>query len=63
MVATGGEPWAQAAIAQLGDIDLPGELLGVLLPGLARRFLPGWGREDEGPVYDVLARLREAVRG
>jgi geranylgeranyl reductase family protein len=69
IVATGAEPWAQAAITQLGDIDFPEQLLGALLQGVWRRALRLSGREPRQPVredlglcHDLLARVREAVR-
>jgi flavin-dependent dehydrogenase len=62
IVATGAEPWAQAAIRQLGDIDFPGQLLGALLLGVGRRGLRLGGCQKAGWGHDLLARAREALR-
>jgi geranylgeranyl reductase family protein len=69
IVATGAEPWAQASITRLGDIDFPGRLMGALLRGVGRRALRLDGREPRQPereaagsCRDLLARFREAVR-
>jgi flavin-dependent dehydrogenase len=66
IVATAGEPWAQEAIARLGDIDYPADLLSALLRGAGRRVLPLLGRGGPGPDHDMpdratLARAREGA--
>jgi geranylgeranyl reductase family protein len=52
IVATAGEPWAQEAIARLGDIDYPADLLSALLRGAGRRVLPLWGRGAPAPMRE-----------
>jgi geranylgeranyl reductase family protein len=56
IVATGAEPWAQAAITQLGDIDFPAQLLSALLRDLPPKLwsLGTWMRTLE-PHGDVPA--------